>query len=43
MTVGAWIYMLTVWAAIAAMNAFCFARIFRKREQTPHNPPEPRD
>jgi hypothetical protein len=31
MTPGSWIYMLTVWALIAALNVFCFTRMFRKR------------
>ena len=35
MTTGAWIYMFTVWAAILALNIFCFARAFKQREQKP--------
>lgn len=31
MTLGSWIYMLTVWAFILALNVFCFRRIFSKK------------
>ncbi len=31
MTLGSWIYMLLVWAAIIAVNIFCFTRIFTKK------------
>ncbi len=31
MTLGSWIYMLVVWAAIIAVNIFCFTRIFTKK------------
>jgi len=31
MTPGAWLYMLIVWAVIAAMNIYCFVRIFSKK------------
>lgn len=30
MTVGSWIYMLTAWGLILALNVYCFSRIFRK-------------
>ena len=32
MTPLSWVYMLLVWAAIIALNVFCFWNIFRKRE-----------
>lgn len=31
MSIGSWIYMLTVWALIIALNIFCFYNIFRKQ------------
>ena len=31
MTTGTWIYMLVVWAVIIALNIYCFARIFTKK------------
>jgi hypothetical protein len=31
MTLGTWIYMLVVWAAIIALNIYCFVRIFAKK------------
>ena len=30
MTLSSWIFMLAVWAAILALNAFCFYRMFTK-------------
>ncbi len=33
MTPGSWIYMLTVWGLIIALNIFCFARIFGKKRK----------
>ena len=36
MTLFSWIYMLAVWAAIIALNVFCFVRIFTKRH-SPRN------
>lgn len=32
MTPGTWIYMLVVWAAIIALNIYCFSRIFAKKK-----------
>jgi len=32
MTPLSWTFMLVVWAAIIALNVFCFGRIFRKRD-----------
>lgn len=32
MTAGAWLYMLLVWGIIIVLNAFCFGRIFRKKD-----------
>ena len=31
MTPLSWAYMLVVWAAIIALNVFCFGRMFRNR------------
>ena len=31
MTLGSWLYMLTVWGIIVALNVFCFSRIFAKK------------
>ncbi len=33
MSIGSWIYMLTVWVLIIALNVFCFYNIFRKKEK----------
>lgn len=30
MTVLTWCYMLSVWAAIIALNVYCFCRIFTR-------------
>ncbi len=30
MTPVSWLYMALVWAAIIALNIFCFCRIFKK-------------
>lgn len=32
MTAGSWIYMIVVWALIIALNAFCYKRIFTKKD-----------
>ncbi|MFP4172375.1 MAG: hypothetical protein ACLFV4_05625 [Candidatus Hydrogenedentota bacterium] len=32
MTAGSWIYLIVVWALIIALNAFCYKRIFTKKE-----------
>ena len=37
MTPLSWIYMGTVWAAIIALCAFCFYRIFKKRDEDTGN------
>ena len=31
MTPVSWLYMALVWAAIIALNIFCFYRIFKKK------------
>lgn len=31
MTTLSWIYMLSVWASISALNIYCFYRIFKKK------------
>jgi len=41
MTLFSWIYMLAVWAAIIALNVFCFARMFAKRNSTSHQGEQP--
>ena len=41
MTLFSWIYMLAVWAAIVALNVFCFARIFSKRDRPPDQGEQP--
>ena len=41
MTLFSWIYMLAVWAAIVALNVFCFARIFTKRHSPPNQGEQP--
>lgn len=33
MTPGSWLYMVCVWAAIIALNVFCFYRIFTKGQK----------
>lgn len=40
MTVGSWIYMLTVWAFILAVNVFCFKRIFSRKRAPGQELPE---
>lgn len=32
MTLGSWLYMIIVWAAIIALNIYCFTRIFTKKK-----------
>ena len=32
MTAWSWVYMLTVWGLLIALNAFCFIRMFRAKE-----------
>jgi len=32
-TLGAWIYMLSIWAAILALNVYCFAKVFAKKPE----------
>lgn len=41
MTLFSWIYMLTIWGLLLALNAYCFYAVFRKREQTPPPPAPP--
>ena len=41
MTLFSWLYMLAVWAAIVALNVFCFARIFSKRNRPPNHGEQP--
>ena len=33
MSLGDWIYMVVVWAAIIALNIYCFSRIFAKKKK----------
>ena len=33
MTLLSWIYMLSVWAAIIALNVYCFYRIFTNKNK----------
>lgn len=35
MTALSWIYMGLVWASIIAINAFCFYRMFWKKQDSP--------
>ena len=34
MTLLSWLYMGIVWAAITALNVFCFYRVFKKKKDT---------
>jgi hypothetical protein len=31
MTPGSWIYMLTVWGLLIALNVYCFRKVFKKK------------
>jgi len=37
MTLLSWLYMGTVWAAITALNVFCFYKIFKKKDDSTGN------
>jgi hypothetical protein len=31
-SVGAWIFLITVWGTVAVLNAFCFWRVLSKKK-----------